>query len=398
MLTEKELQKEIRSVEAGKRKEIKVDDNLFLEVLCSGKTVWRFRFYENGAHKKKKLGEYPLLSMKEARVKRDEARIMLASGESPMRDRKKEVTLTEAFDAWMKKKVEGEYTEKYIYNTRLRMKLLLKEHGKSPISKVTSADVLYVIEKIEEKGHYDHAHRVRQITSQVYRFAIAAGWATVDPTYALRGALHSKSTRHLPRITDPERVGQLMRDIRDKGQSPIMRALLQMHAYTFVRPKEIREAEWKEFDLVECMWTIPPERMKMGRIHFVPLAKQCVALLKELKVQTGHGRYLFPAATAWDGSKHLSENAENKALRDRGYSREEMVGHGFRGMASTILHNNGFNSQVIEVQLSHVDSNTVRESYNDADYMAQRRVMMQWYADYLDSLRDKKKKPKMPKK
>ena len=111
MLTEKELQKEIRSVEAGKRKEIKVDDNLFLEVLCSGKTVWRFRFYENGAHKKKKLGEYPLLSMKEARVKRDEARIMLASGESPMRDRKKEVTLTEAFDAWMKKKVEGEYTE-----------------------------------------------------------------------------------------------------------------------------------------------------------------------------------------------------------------------------------------------------------------------------------------------
>ena len=396
MLTEKELQKEIRAVAMGTRKEIRVDDNLVLDILCSGKAVWRFRFREDGADKKKKLGEYPLMSMKEARLKRDESRIVLASGESPMRDHKKEVTLSEAFDAWMKKKVIGVYTEKYVYNTKLRMKPLIKDHGRKPITKVTSADILGVIEDIEDKEHYDHAHRIRQITSQVFRFAIAAGWAAVDPTYALRGALHSKSTQHLPRITDPERVGQLMRDIRDKGQSPVMRALLTLHAYTFVRPKEIREAEWKEFDLDEKTWTIPPEKMKMGRIHFVPLARQSVELLKELKLQTGHGRYLFPAATAWDGSRHMSENAENKALRDRGYLKEEMVGHGFRGMASTILHNNGFNSQVIEVQLSHVDSNTVRESYNDADYMEQRRAMVQWYADYLDALRDNKKKPKMP--
>ena len=396
MLTEKELQKEIRAVEIGKRKEIKVDDNLVLDVLCSGKAVWRFRFRENGADKKKKLGEYPLMSVKEARIKRDESRVRLASGESPMDDRKNAVSLSEAFDRWKKKKIIGVFTDKYIYNTELRMKPLIKDLGQKPIAKVTSADILSVIEKVEAKGHYDHAHRLRQLTSQVYCFAIAAGWATVDPTYALRGALHSKNTRHMPRITDPEKVGQLMRDIRDKGQSPVMRALLTLHAYTFLRPKEIREAEWKEFDLDEKIWTIPPEKMKMGRTHIVPLARQSVELLKTLNLQTGHGRYLFPAATAWDGSRHMSDNAENKALRDRGYSRDEMVGHGFRGMASTLLHNNGFNSQVIEVQLSHVDSNTVRESYNDADYIEQRRAMMQWYADYLDALRDNETKPSMP--
>lgn len=396
MITEKKLQQEIRNVPDGARREILVDDNLVLDVLKSGKCVWRFRYTENGAGKKLKLGDYPLMSMKEARLKRDEARLKLASGESPMANRKKGLTLAEAFEIWMQKKIEPMSTPKYIYNTRLRMKPLLKKYGGKPVDKVTSADILDVIDNIETAKKYDLAHRVRQLTSQLYRFCIASGWAASDPAYALTGALHTRTVKHLPRITDPEKVGQLMRDIRDKGKSPVMRALLQLHAYTFVRPQNIREAEWKEFDVVRALWTIPAEKMKMRRLHIVPLSRQVIALLEDLRVMTGHGRYLFPAATSWSGDRHISDGAENKALRERGYFNGEMVGHGFRGMASTLLHSNGFNSRVIEVQLAHVDSDSVRDAYNDADYMEQRRVMMQWYADYLDSLRDETPMPPKP--
>ena len=396
MITEKKLQQEIRNVPERTRREILVDDNLVLDVLNSGKCVWRFRFSENGTGKKLKLGDYPLMSMKEARLKRDEARLKLASGESPMSKRKNGLTLADAFEIWIGKKIEPMFTRKYIDNTRIRMAPLLKKHGGKPVEKVTSADILEVIEDIESEKKYDHAHRVRQLTSQMYRFCIASGWATVDPAYALKGALHARTVRHLPRITAPEKVGQLMRDIRDKGKSPLMRALLLLHAYTFVRPQNIREAEWQEFDIERAFWTIPAEKMKMRRLHIVPLARQVIELLGKLRVMTGHGRYLFPAATSWSGDRHISDGAENKALRERGYSKDVMVGHGFRGMASTLLHSNGFNSRVIEVQLAHVDSDSVRDAYNDADYMVQRRAMMQWYADYLDSLRDGTPPPQRP--
>ncbi|MDO4561628.1 MAG: tyrosine-type recombinase/integrase [bacterium] len=389
MITDKELKREIaQAILLGKRKELSIENGLVLEVMESGKTFWRFRFREDGRSRKKSLGDYPLVSLKDARAKRDELRLMMYKGESIARPKQMVMTLQEVFEEWMENQVEPQFTEKYVYNTRVRIQPLLKECGKMQIDKVKSSDILAVIRKVESKGHYDTAHRLRQIAGQVFRYAIATDNAQIDSTYALRGALHSKSTKHYPRITDPQKVGQLMRDIRDKGQSPVMRALLTLHAYTFVRPKEIREAEWAEFDFDKAVWSIPAEKMKMRRLHVVPLARQVVELLRVLFKSTGHGRFLFPAQTAMDGSRHISDNAENKALRDRGYMREEMVGHGFRGMASTILHNNGFSSQVIEIQLSHIDGNSVRESYNDADYMMKRVEMMQWYADYLDALRD----------
>ncbi|MDO5116861.1 MAG: tyrosine-type recombinase/integrase [Synergistaceae bacterium] len=391
MITDKELRKEIsRILASGKRGEIPIENGLILDVMTSGRTFWRFRFRENGQSHRKSIGGYPLVSLKDARAKRDELRLLILRGESISKPKKKVLTLQEVFDEWMQNQVEPQFTEKYIYNTRVRIQPLLKECGKMQIDEVKSSDILAVIRKVEAKGHYETAHRLRQIAGQVFRYAIATDNAQVDPTYALRGALHSRSTKHYPRITDPQKVGQLMRDIRDKGQSPVMRALLMLHAYTFVRPKEIREAEWAEFDLDRAVWCIPAEKMKMRRLHVVPLARQVVELLRVLFMSTGHGRFLFPAQTSMDGSRHISDNAENKALRDRGYLREEMVGHGFRGMASTLLHNNGFSSQVIEIQLSHIDSNSVRESYNDADYMEKRVEMMQWYADYLDALRDGK--------
>lgn len=389
MITEKELRKEInRIAELGTRKQIPIENGLVLDVLGPGRGTWRFRFRENGKSHKRSLGAYPLISLKEARGKRDELRLLMLKGESLVRPKRAVPSLSKIFEEWLSTRIEPVFTPKYINNVRIRMRPLLAKYGDIPVNEIKSADILEVIREVEKAGHYDAAHRLKQAAGQMFRYAMATGVVDADPTYALSGALHPKNTKHYPRITEPALVGQLMRDIRDKGNSPVMRIFLQLHAYTFVRPKEIREAEWTEFDLDKKQWRIPAEKMKMRRVHIVPLARQALELLGQLRIMTGHGRYLFPAWGYMDGSRHISENAENKALRDRGYLNTAMVGHGFRGMASTLLHNAGWPSQVIEIQLSHVDSNSVRESYNDADYMERRIEMMQWYADYLDGLRD----------
>ena len=388
MITEKELKKEVARIsELGTRKQIPIENGLVLDVLGQGRGTWRFRFREHGKSHKVSIGAYPLISLKYARAKRDELRLRLLNGESLVRPQRTTPSLEQMFEEWVSTRIEPLYTPKYLSNVRIRMRPLLAKYGGIPVDEVRSVDILEVIREVEKAGHYDAAHRLKQAAGQMFRYAMASGIVEADPTYALAGAMHPKNTKHYPRITEPDRVGQLMRDIRDKGSSPVMRIFLQMHAYTFVRPKEIREAEWTEFDFDKNFWRIPAEKMKMRRLHIVPLARQVLELLTKLKVMTGHGRYLFPAWGAMDGSRHISENTENKALRDRGYLSTEMVGHGFRGMASTLLHNSGlWPSQVIEIQLSHLDSNSVRESYNDADYMERRIEMMQWYADYLDEL------------
>lgn len=395
MLTEKEMQRKIRAVPEGVRKGILIDEGFILDVLKSRKMVWRYRFTDRrGKELKVKLGEYPGMSLRDARIARDKLRGDIASGE--YEEKKKAVTFGEVFETLIKRRVEGVCTEKYLQNMRIYMKRFISMLGDMPINEITSSDVLRVIEAAESDGVYSTAHKIKQTAGQVFRFAAAAGLVTADPTYMLTGLLQVRKVKHMPRITDPELAGRLMRDIRDKGHSPTMRIFLQLHAYTFVRPKEIREAEWGEFDLAAGVWKIPAEKMKMRRVHIVPLARQSIELVSELYKLTGHGRYLFHAWGCWDGSRHISDNAENKALRRRGYAHDVMVGHGFRGMASTFLYEAGFNSQVIEIQLAHADSNSVRASYNEAEFMQRRRVMCQWYADYLDSLRDDTAPPPFP--
>ncbi len=392
MLTDLALRAKIKEITAtGKRKEVPIENGLILEIQTSGKGTWRFRFRKDGRTLKHTIGAYPLLSLKDARARTELLRRDLADGK--LDAKKSAPALNDVFEEWLANQIIPRCTEKYVYNTRIRIAPLLASCGKMPVDKIRSSDILAVIRKVEKEEHYDTAHRLRQVAGQVFRYAMALDAVQSDPTYALKGALHAKGTKHYPRITEPARVGQLMRDIRDKGSSPVMRIFLQLHAYTFVRPGELRLAEWSEIDFDGRVWRIPAEKMKMRRPHIVPLSRQAVKLLTELKVLTGHGRYLFPSQNAMDGSRPISDNTENKALRDRGYLRTEMVGHGFRGMASTLLHEAGWPSQAIEVQLAHVDSNTVRESYNDADYMKVRAKMVQWYADYLDALRDGGKVP-----
>ena len=393
-ITEKELQKKIRETEG--RAVIADSDGLALDVMNSGRKVWRVRFTADGKRYMKTLGEYPLLSLKEARLKRDEIKVSISSGENPVRPKPNRLTLKEVFEEFMRERQEGTYTQKYCYNTRQRMKEVIKLYGENYIDSITSADILSILTNTQKAGHIDKAFRIRQVCGQVFRYGISQLYLDNDPTYALRCAVKSREVTHMARPEKEDRIGELMEAIRDKGSSPTMRAMLSLHAYTFVRPKEIREAEWTEFDIKNALWKIPSEKMKMRREHIVPLAEQALDILARLNVITGHGRYLFPAATAWAGDRHISDNAENKALRERNFTREEIVGHGFRGIASTILHEAGWDSLIIEIQLSHVDENSTRLAYNGAKYMQQRRRMMQWYADYLDSLRDKKDKPEMP--
>ena len=297
-------------MDSGKRSTIADDGGLFLEVFPqTGHKSWRIRYSLHGKEKKKKIGEYPLMSLKEARAIRDEA-----------------------------------------YKTGLRMKRVLARFGTYPIGAITSSDLVSVLHEIQDEGHIETAHIVRQLCGQMFRYAIAAGYIKYDPSYALRGALTKVTVKNWPRITVPELVGQLMRDISGKVQSPTMRIMLQMHAYTFVRPGEIRRAEWAEFDFERMEWRIPAEKMKMRRLHIVPLARQVIDLLNDLKIMTGHGRYLFHGLCSWDGSRCISEGAENKVLREHGYGHDVMVAHGFRGMASTLLNNSMlFRPDVIEI-------------------------------------------------
>ncbi|OUO94753.1 integrase arm-type DNA-binding domain-containing protein [Cloacibacillus sp. An23] len=390
-LTEKTLAKEIKkAMESGRRGTIMDEGGLFLEVFPqTGHKSWRIRYSLHGKEKKKKIGEYPLMSLKEARAIRDEARAKILRGINPETPDIEKVKLKDVYAEWIEKRLCKECTPTHVYKTGLRMKRVLAEYGEYPIGAVTSSELVRVLHEIQDEGHVETAHMVRQLCGQMFRYAIAAGYTKYDPTYALRGALTRVVSKNLARITEPEEVGRFLRDIRDRVNSPTMKIMLQMHAYTFVRPGEIRRAEWSEFDLKHKEWRIPAEKMKMRRPHIVPLASQVIALLDDLRVMTGHGRYLFHGLCSWDGSRCISEGAENKILREHGYGHDVMVAHGFRGMASTLLNSSMlFRPDVIEVQLSHIDHNTVRLTYNDADYMEQRRVMMQWYADYLDSLRD----------
>ena len=385
-LTEKSLAKEIKNImDSGKRSTIADDGGLFLEVFPqTGHKSWRIRYSLHGKEKKKKIGEYPLMSLKEARAIRDEARAKILRGVSPDAPDAEKTKLRDVYDEWIEKRVAKECTPGHVYKTGLRMKRVLARFGTYPIGAITSSDLVSVLHEIQDEGHIETAHIVRQLCGQMFRYAIAAGYIKYDPSYALRGALTKVTVKNWPRITVPELVGQLMRDISGKVQSPTMRIMLQMHAYTFVRPGEIRRAEWAEFDFEHMEWSIPAEKMKMRRLH-------------DLKIMTGHGRYLFHGLCSWDGSRCISEGAENKVLREHGYGHDVMVAHGFRGMASTLLNNSMlFRPDVIEIQLSHIDANAVRLAYNDADYMVQRRAMMQWYADYLDSLRDGTPPPQRP--
>jgi integrase len=260
--------------------------------------------------------------------------------------------------------------------------------GERPVADITARELLALLRQIEGRGLYETARRLRSTCGMVFRYAIATGRAERDPSMDLRGALTTPQVSHRATIVDPMSIGALLRAIDGFDGQPTTHAALRLAPYVFVRPGELRQAEWAEFDLHDAVWSIPAKKMKMRRPHRVPLARQSLAILRELQQLTGSGRYLFPSVRT--SARPISENTLNAALRRLGYGTEEMCVHGFRGMASTRLNEMGrWSPDSIERQLAHQEANAVRRAYtHNAEFWSERVLMMQAWADYLDGLRE----------
>ncbi|AME26253.1 tyrosine-type recombinase/integrase [Burkholderia sp. PAMC 26561] len=384
----------IRNAKAGP-KPVKLSDGggLFLLLNPNGSRLWRLKYRFAGKEKLMAFGAYPDVSLKDARESRDDARRQLAAGHDPGEARKAskaaataracnsfEVIAREWFEL-TKAKWESEYANLVLRRLESDIFPLL---GGRPIAEITPLELLTVLRRIEQRGANDLTRRVLQKCGQVFRYAVVTGRAPRDPTTDLRDALKPVQKQHYASIQDPKAVGELMRAMRDYLGAFETKCALLLGILTFVRPGELRKAEWLEFDREQAEWRIPASRMKMKEQHIVPLSTQALAVLNDLHVATGHGRYLFPSIRT--SSRPMSENTVNAALRRLGYTREEMTGHGFRSTASTLLNELGWPSDAIERQLSHGERDEVRSAYNFAEYLPVRRTMMQAWADHLDTL------------
>jgi integrase len=365
---------------------------LYIEVTPTGGKLWRLKFRHDGRENRLALGAHPDTTLKLARERRDEARRLLAAGVDPSGRRQAEKLATSnTFEAvareWLalqQKKLAPATFAKAVWTLET---LVFPYIGSRPIAKLGPSDVLKVLKRIEGRGIHETAHRTRQRCAQVFRYAVQTERAERDPTADLRGALAPVVSEHFAAITEPVRVGELLRAIDGYAGHIVTAYALKLAPLLFVRPGELRHAEWTEFvlDGAEPLWRIPAEKMKMREQHLVPLAAQALALVRELRPVTGRGRYVFPSLRS--GSRPMSENTVNAALRRLGYSTDEMTGHGFRSLASTCLNEQGYHPDLIELQLAHAERNQVRSAYNKAQRLPERRKMMQAWADYLDGLR-----------
>ena len=370
-----------------------IGDGLVLEVRPNGGKWWRLRYYFESREKMLSLGVYPAVTLKDARQRRDDARKLLANGVDPSQARKagkalvaQEVESFEIIAREWHERHKATWTESTAKTNIFRLERDIFPHlGNRPIKDITAPEILAALRRVESRGADETARRLRTLCGQVFRYAVATGKCERDPASDLRGALTKAKPKSFAAITDPREVAGLLRAIDGYSGSPETLAALRLAPLTFVRPGELRRAEWAEFDLEAAQWRIPAEKMKMRDAHIVPLSRQAVAVLEELKPLTGSGRYLFPSERTND--RPMSENTVNAALRRLGYARDEMTGHGFRAMASTLLHEKGWPSDVIERQLAHAERNKVKAAYNRAGHMAERRKMMQAWADYLDALK-----------
>ncbi len=383
--------KAIRNAKPGPKPYKKADAlGLYLLVSPVGGKWWRLKYRFGGKENSLSLGTYPATSLKQAREKRDAARKLIEAGIDPSTHRKIEKAKrgADTFEGvareWLEK-FSGAWAVSHAETVRRRLERdIFPWLGGRPACGIAPAELLTVLRRIESRGALETAHRVKQVCGQVFRFAVATGRAERDPSADLRGALPPVKEKHHAALTKPADVGALLRAIDGYKGSFVVRCALRLAPLVFVRPGELRKAEWSEFDIDGATWHIPPERMKMRREHIVPLSRQSLGILHELHPLTGAGRYVFPSARTT--LRPMSEVAVLAALRRMNYSRDEMTAHGFRTIASTMLNEMGFPADAIERQLAHGEPNAVRDAYNRAEHLALRRAMMQQWADYLDKL------------
>jgi integrase len=377
-------------------KTVRLSDSrgMYLEISPSGGKWWRFKYRIGGKEKRISLGVYPDVGLAEARDKREQARKLVAAGIDPTEHRKAaeaaleententfEAIAREWFGMFSKQWVPG-HADKIIRRLELNVFPWI---GTRPIKAITAPELLAVMRRMESRGANETAHRALQVCGRVFRFAVATGRAERDPSRDLSGALAPTKEKHLASITDPQEVGALLRAIDAYDGSWITRCALRLAPLVFVRPGELRAAQWSEFDFEKSEWRIPATRMKMRVQHVVPLSTQAIAILRDLQPLTGRFALAFPGVRS--RFRPMSENTITAALRRMGYSGQDMTGHGFRSMASTLLNEQGWNRDAIERQLAHGERDAVRAAYNYAQHLPERRRMMQAWADYLSQLK-----------
>jgi integrase len=366
---------------------------LYLQVTSSGGKLWRFKYRFGGKEKLLALGGYPDVSLKDARERRDEARKLLANGIDPGMNRRVQ-KLAQTVQAENSFEVVGrewfaKYSPRWAASHASKIIQRLEKDvfpwlGSRPIAEITAPEVLAVLRRIENRGALDTAHRAHQNCGQIFRYGVATGRCERDPAADLRGALAPAKHEHFASITDPKAVGELLRAIDGFRGTLVVQSALKLAPLFFVRPGELRKAEWAQFDLEKREWRYYVTKTKSE--HIVPLASQAVDILKELQALTGHRKHVFPGR---DPKKPMSDAALNAALRRMGYdTKTEITGHGFRAMARTILHEElGAKPEVIEHQLAHRVPDALGTAYNRTKFLEERRAMMQQWADYLDRLK-----------
>lgn len=366
---------------------------LQLWVHPNGAKLWRVAYRFGGKQKLLAIGPYPTVSLAVAREAREAAKRRLVNGEDPS-DIKRQLKAERATEGDSFRTIAEEYIAKLRREGRAEttigkiewlMTFAYPKIGKRPIKDIAAPDVLKALREVEKRGRYETARRLRSTIGSVFRYAVATARADNDPTGALKGALTAPVVKSRAAVTDPKAVGALLRAIDGFVGQPTTHAALRLMAILFPRPGELRAAEWTEFDLEQAVWTIPAARTKMRRPHRVPLPPQAIAILKQLREITG-GKLVFPSIRTV--LRPISDNTLNAALRRLGYSQDDATAHGFRATASTLLNESGkWNADAIERQLAHVENDDVRRAYARGEHWEERVRMMDWWADYLDSLK-----------
>jgi integrase len=367
---------------------------LFLMVTPSGGKLWHFKYRFDMKERKLALGTYPEISLADARQRREEARTQIAHGIDPGAVRKAqklaETEETDTFEVIAREwfaKFKSTWTEGYASTTMRRLERdLFPWVGRRPINQIKAHELLTALRRVESRGALETAHRIRNISSLVFRYAVATGRAERDPSGDLKGALPPPGEKHHAAITDPKEVAPLLRAIDGYQGHFVVKCALRLAPLFFVRPGELRHAEWEEIDFDEAIWSIPAHKMKMKQAHIVPLCRQALEILAELKKLTGTSKYVFPSGRTL--ARPMSENAVLAALRRMGYDKETMTGHGFRAMARTILDEVlQVRPDFIEHQLAHTVRDPLGRAYNRTAHLEARKKMMQLWADYLDKLK-----------
>jgi integrase len=371
------------------------EKGLHLLVTPAGGKLWRLKYRLNGVEKKLAIGAYPEVGLGDARTRRDQARAQLAGGSDPAAIKRNAKAAAKLSTATTFKAVASEYIAKTeregraaatVAKSKWLLDLMAPGIGERPIAEIEPHELLAVLKRVEARGNLETAKRMRAFASRVFRYAVATVRAKSDPAALLQGAITAPKRKHFGALTTPATVGALLRAIDGYDGQPVTTIALKLSAHVFVRPGELRQAEWTEIDFDAAVWRIGAEKMKGRQEHVVPLSTQALALLRAAQELTGAGSYVFPSLRTT--RRPMSENTINAALRRLGFTGDEMTAHGFRAMASTLLNESGqWSPDAIERALAHKDNDQVRAAYHRGVHWKERVAMAQWWSDHLDTLR-----------